>query len=281
MTVLAHIITLHSKLHSETIGDYEVDFHLTNLLEYSAITGPVYNPSPTPGPRTRTRAQIRSQNRRLEYLRRHLRESSYFGDEAMQAREPTLYEYYVGQYVPEDEKNAPFADEVNLVQRVLSDIDREWAAERVRMDKEEQMEEEESDEEDEEEDEEEGEEEDEDEKKEIQKEEGEQMDEGDDVGPVRQNGARQKDEVMDNMKEVYGLAQTDDMDNLSSFEEEGNDDEIKETERAMEENNAISTVPGISMEERQELHDEFVRIMEERFLDGEDVSIHSNDLCGE
>lgn len=90
-------------------------------------------------------------NRRYEYLKRHLRESSYFSDEAMQQREPVLYEQYVGQYQSEQEKTMPFANDVTLVQRVLSNIDRHYANEQVRKQKiieEEQFEEEEESEED-------------------------------------------------------------------------------------------------------------------------------------
>lgn len=85
-------------------------------------------------------------NRRYEYLKRHLRESSYFSDESMQQREPVLYEQYVGQYQSEQEKTMPFANDVTLVQRVLSNIDRHYASEQVRKQKiieEEQFEEEE------------------------------------------------------------------------------------------------------------------------------------------
>lgn len=89
-------------------------------------------------------------NRRYEYLKRHLRKSSYFSDEAMQQREPVLYEQYVGQYQSEQEKTMPFANDVTLVQRVLSNIDRHYANEQVRKQKiieEEQFEEEEESEE--------------------------------------------------------------------------------------------------------------------------------------
>lgn len=109
--------------------DYEVDFYLQRLMD---------EPS-------KPQQRIVS-NRRYEYLKRHLRESSYFSDESMQQREPVLYEQYVGQYQSEQEKTMPFANDVTLVQRVLSNIDRHYASEQVRKQKiieEEQFEEEE------------------------------------------------------------------------------------------------------------------------------------------
>ncbi|KAJ8656409.1 hypothetical protein O0I10_007977 [Lichtheimia ornata] len=109
--------------------DYEVDFYLQQLMD---------EPS-------KPQQRIVS-NRRYEYLKRHLRESSYFSDDSMQQREPVLYEQYVGQYQSEQEKTMPFANDVTLVQRVLSNIDRHYASEQVRKQKiieEEQFEEEE------------------------------------------------------------------------------------------------------------------------------------------
>lgn len=109
--------------------DYEVDFYLQRLMD---------EPS-------KPQQRIVS-NRRYEYLKRHLRESSYFSDDSMQQREPVLYEQYVGQYQSEQEKTMPFANDVTLVQRVLSNIDRHYASEQVRKQKiieEEQFEEEE------------------------------------------------------------------------------------------------------------------------------------------
>ena len=115
--------------------DYEVDFYLQRLMD---------EPSKP--------QQRMISNRRYEYLKRHLRESSYFSDEAMQQREPVLYDQYVGQYQSEQERTMPFANDVTLVQRVLSNIDRHYASEQVRKQKiieEEQFEEEEEESEDE------------------------------------------------------------------------------------------------------------------------------------
>ncbi|RUS26891.1 coiled-coil domain-containing protein-domain-containing protein [Jimgerdemannia flammicorona] len=236
-------------------GDYEVDFHLTTLLAQ-----PTPPPStPTSPPRTRTTAHIRSQNRRLQYLRRHLQNTPYFDDEAMQLREPALYEHYVGQYIPEEERNAPFAEEINLVERVLSDIDRGWAEERVRREREEAMEEEEEEEE--------------------QEEEEEEGEEEEDSALMRENGngsrvdkpVRRKYGVP-NGEVAHDLARDNDMDVLSSHREgeEGDKQEGNEQEMVDDKENVKPAFPSISEEERQELRDEFVRIMEERFLDGED-----------
>ncbi|KAG0173653.1 hypothetical protein DFQ28_008005 [Apophysomyces sp. BC1034] len=135
----------------EGFQDYEVTFHLHKLLQYDS---PAASPPPAgsrrPKPRN-SRLHTLVHNRRYEYLKRHLRASSYFEDETMQLRAPVLYEQYIGQYISEAEKTAPFASDVNLVQRILKDIDRDYVNEQVKMQKgidEEQFEEEEEEDED-------------------------------------------------------------------------------------------------------------------------------------
>ncbi|CEI94836.1 hypothetical protein G6F70_007818 [Rhizopus microsporus] len=124
--------------------DYEVNFYLSSLL---------YKQSPPLPPRENARQQksalhTLSLNRRYEYLKRQLRHSDYFSDEAMQLREPELYEQFVGRHVPASEKNKPFENDVTLVNRILSNIDRKYVSDRLdeqRQIEEEQFEEEEED----------------------------------------------------------------------------------------------------------------------------------------
>ncbi|KAG1445243.1 hypothetical protein G6F46_006896 [Rhizopus delemar] len=124
--------------------NYEVKFYLSSLL---------YKEN-TPPPKANTRNQrsalyTLSQNRRYEYLKRQLRHSDYFSDESIQLREPELYEQYVGQYIPESEKNKPFGKDVTLVNRILSNIDQKYVSDRLerrRIIEEEQFEEEEEEE---------------------------------------------------------------------------------------------------------------------------------------
>ncbi|KAI9497031.1 coiled-coil domain-containing protein-domain-containing protein [Zychaea mexicana] len=113
--------------------DYEVDFYLKQLL-------------PTPQQQHMLRSIIH--NRRYEYLKRHLRGSTYFSDESMQQHDPVLYEHFIGQHMTQDEKDRPHDPEENLVQRILGNMDRSKAQEQVQKQKtidEEQFEEEEED----------------------------------------------------------------------------------------------------------------------------------------
>ncbi|CAG8472166.1 1675_t:CDS:2 [Diversispora eburnea] len=50
-------------------------------------------------------------NRRYRYLVTKLDSTSYFNDEAIESREPLLYENYVGQYLPEEKRHPPFPDD--------------------------------------------------------------------------------------------------------------------------------------------------------------------------
>ncbi|KAI8371522.1 coiled-coil domain-containing protein-domain-containing protein [Radiomyces spectabilis] len=145
--------------------DYEVGFHLQRLLHADGdspdastssmeVTGSLGHRQPRK-PKSALHTVVH--NRRFEYLKRHLRNSSYFSDETMQLRDPVLYEHYIGQYIPDQEKEAPFANDITLVQRILSNIDRDYADKQVQYQRgleEEQFEEEEEEDDDDEEDEE-------------------------------------------------------------------------------------------------------------------------------
>ncbi|KAI9274516.1 coiled-coil domain-containing protein-domain-containing protein [Phascolomyces articulosus] len=116
--------------------EYEVDIYLTQLL-------------PTPKQEYTQRSIIH--NRRYEYLKRYLRGSTYFSDESMQQHDPVLYEEFIGQHLTQDERSNPYDPEDNLVQRLLGNMDRRNAQERVQRQKmidEEQFEEEDEDSED-------------------------------------------------------------------------------------------------------------------------------------
>ncbi len=44
-------------------------------------------------------------NRRYEYLKQELAETTYFSEEEMRQRNPLLFDYYIGQFLTEDEKH--------------------------------------------------------------------------------------------------------------------------------------------------------------------------------
>ncbi|KAI8972135.1 coiled-coil domain-containing protein-domain-containing protein [Pilobolus umbonatus] len=114
----------------QSMDDYEVKFHLSQLQ------APV-------------KKNVR--NRRYEYLKRYLRNSEYFSDEAMQLRDPFLFDVFVRQHQPEEIQ--PFEEDVTLVERILGNIDRQYVDEEVKTQKireEEQFQEEEEDSDDEE-----------------------------------------------------------------------------------------------------------------------------------
>ncbi|KAI9486236.1 MAG: coiled-coil domain-containing protein-domain-containing protein [Benjaminiella poitrasii] len=113
---------------SSRVADYEVDFYLSRLLDRSP-------PSASSNVRLRSSLRQVAQNRRYQYLRRVLRGSEYFSDDVVQLREPVLYEQYVARYVPVLEQKKPFEDDVTLVDRILSNIDRKYVAEQVQQQK--------------------------------------------------------------------------------------------------------------------------------------------------
>lgn len=49
-------------------------------------------------------AMKKVKNRRYEYLKQLMAESSYFSEEEMRERDPLLFEYYIGQFMTDDEK---------------------------------------------------------------------------------------------------------------------------------------------------------------------------------
>ncbi|CAG8665068.1 12443_t:CDS:2, partial [Racocetra persica] len=108
--------------------DYEVNWHLNNLQSktssYSTLAA-----SRNINPTARHNKQIL--NRRYRYLITKLDDTSYFSDEAMERREPLLYEDYVGQYTSQEERYPPFADNVDLVDRILYDIDQNYIHDRL------------------------------------------------------------------------------------------------------------------------------------------------------
>ncbi|KAI8081789.1 coiled-coil domain-containing protein-domain-containing protein [Halteromyces radiatus] len=89
-------------------------------------------------------------NRRYHYLVHHLRPSGYFSEHAIQLRAPSLYEEYIGQYIPDEERYAPFEDDMTLVDRVYHSMDRRYVQdqwERKKRSEEEQYEEQDDDDE--------------------------------------------------------------------------------------------------------------------------------------
>ncbi|KAF0457838.1 coiled-coil domain-containing protein 97 isoform x2 [Gigaspora margarita] len=128
--------------------DYEVNWHLNSLQSktssYSTLAA-----SRNINPTARHNKQIL--NRRYKYLITKLDDTSYFSDEAMERREPLLYEDYVGQYITQEERYPPFADNVDLVDRILYDIDQNYIHERLEQERrvrDEQFEEEEDEDDD-------------------------------------------------------------------------------------------------------------------------------------
>ncbi|CAG8760317.1 22024_t:CDS:2 [Gigaspora margarita] len=112
--------------------DYEVNWHLNSLQSktssYSTLAA-----SRNINPTARHNKQIL--NRRYKYLITKLDDTSYFSDEAMERREPLLYEDYVGQYITQEERYPPFADNVDLVDRILYDIDQNYIHERLEQER--------------------------------------------------------------------------------------------------------------------------------------------------
>ncbi|KAI9335882.1 coiled-coil domain-containing protein-domain-containing protein [Pilaira anomala] len=127
-------------------NNYEVDFYLDSLLykeeeEESENTPTVRDKRPS-----KSALYTLAQNRRYEFLKRHLKNSDYFSDESIRLRDPILYDQFIGQHIPDAEKEEPFADDVTLVNRILSNIDKKFVDDHLHQQKiidEEQLEEEE------------------------------------------------------------------------------------------------------------------------------------------
>ncbi|KAM3584607.1 hypothetical protein VKS41_003415 [Umbelopsis sp. WA50703] len=75
----------------------------------------------------------RIQNRRFQYLKNVLKDSEYFTESAMRLREPGLYEYYIGQHIPPHMRDQPYDNDVNLVQRIMTNIDRSIIDNKLRI----------------------------------------------------------------------------------------------------------------------------------------------------
>jgi len=117
-----------------------VNWHLNKLLstQYkSNISSSIASEPPIISkqllPNSRHNKQIL--NRRYKYLTTKLDNTSYFGDEAIEMREPSLYEDYVGQYIPEEERYKQFDDDVDLIDRVYYDIDQSYIHDRLQEEK--------------------------------------------------------------------------------------------------------------------------------------------------
>ncbi|GAA5796142.1 hypothetical protein HPULCUR_001511 [Helicostylum pulchrum] len=130
-------------------NNYEVDFYLDSLLYKDEIENKSIDKQPIDKRPSKSALYTLVQNRRYEYLKRHLKNSDYFSDESILLRDPTLYDQFIGQHIPANEKEQPFADDITLVNRILSNIDRKFVEDHLHQQKiidEEQLEEEEEDE---------------------------------------------------------------------------------------------------------------------------------------
>lgn len=200
--------------------NYEVDFYLDNLLYKEEMRSIPTRP-------TKSALHTLVQNRRYEFLKRHLKNSDYFSDESIQLRDPALYDQFIGQHISAKEKEEPFAEDMTLVNRILSNIDRKFVDDHLHHQKiidEEQMEEEEEDESE------------------------------DEVFEKSTPTVITKKKVKDaNMSEVD--IPDADKDNV---------------EEDMDENESEEDMEGI-MKFREEQRLELIRLLEEKFLAGEDV----------
>ncbi|XP_051845209.1 coiled-coil domain-containing protein 97 isoform X1 [Antechinus flavipes] len=70
-------------------GDYRADFYCAEVLRGAAARGRA--------------SRTRLRNRRYAALQELIRGGEYFSDEQMRARDPLLYEQYIGQYLSEEE----------------------------------------------------------------------------------------------------------------------------------------------------------------------------------
>lgn len=117
--------------------DYEVQFRVKELKEAMSMNS--------------RRREGLVKNRRLEAIRILTASTDYFSVEAMRERNPLLYEYYIGQYLSEEERKqfshcAP--EEMSLTAHVIKKLDEDQYARTLKQqqDSEEgQMEEEEED----------------------------------------------------------------------------------------------------------------------------------------
>ncbi|KAK4521967.1 bifunctional endoribonuclease/protein kinase ire1 [Mucor velutinosus] len=219
-------------------GNYEVDFYLDSLLyqqegESSSPQQQQQQQQSASQPHKKSAMQLLAQNRRYKYLQQELRGSDYYSDESIQLREPVLYNQFIGQYIPARERAKPFDNDMTLVNRIFSNMDRKFVDDHLYEQKikdEEQFEEEEEEEE---------EEEDDDDDEDEEDDEEDEMEKSTPVVLTKQKG---KEDV--EMKEAT----------LSDKDEE--EDEDKHTEA--------------DVEYRDEQRAELIRLLEEKFLAGKD-----------
>ncbi|ORY98082.1 coiled-coil domain-containing protein-domain-containing protein [Syncephalastrum racemosum] len=198
--------------------NYEVEYHLKNLQNTAALSHATIH------------------NRRFAYMKLHLRDTAYFSDESMQQRDPVLFEQYIGQHLTESEKAAPYGNDVNLVQRILTNIDRHYADEQVKQQHDIENE---------------------------QFEEEEEEDESDD----------ESDTVMQSAPSSASIASTPAPATTSSRPERemltpSSDENVLDGLPSQQTQDAELTESMLAFREEQRL--EFVRLMEERFLAGKD-----------
>lgn len=75
---------------SKSVGDFEVEFRVSELQRKLKQS---------------TRARLKAvKNRRYKYLERLMEDSDYFSEGEMQQRDPLLFEYYIGQFLSEEQK---------------------------------------------------------------------------------------------------------------------------------------------------------------------------------
>ncbi|CAO0794209.1 unnamed protein product [Mucor circinelloides] len=141
------------RLFQDIRGNYEVDFYLDSLLyqQEGEPSPPQQVQQSTLQPHKKSAMQLLAQNRRYRYLQQKLRHSDYYSDESIQLREPILYDQFIGQYIPARERAKPFDNDMTLVNRIFSNMDRKFVDDHLYEQKikdEEQYEEEEEEEED-------------------------------------------------------------------------------------------------------------------------------------
>lgn len=102
--LLEHHLTYFKKY-----NDYEITFRVRELQKNLSDS---------------SRELVR-RNRRYEYLKKLMDEGVYFSEKEMRQREPLLYEYYIGQYLTADEREAldQQCSDVLLSDRILHQAD--------------------------------------------------------------------------------------------------------------------------------------------------------------
>lgn len=206
-------------------GNYEVDFYLDSLLYQQ--DGRQQTPQQS---HKKSAMQLLAQNRRYHFLQRKLRDSDYYSDESIQLREPVLYDQFIGRHISAKERAKPFDNDMTLVNRIFSNMDRKFVDDHLYKQKimdEEQFEEEEDDDDEEEEEEEKS-------------------------TPTVLTQKKSKDVEMEEANS------DDDDDNDESLSTDEEDDTRAE------------------MQFREEQRAELIRLLEEKFLAGKDVSTHFN-----